>query len=175
MLIIGVVLSIIVVAQPNQKIELQPAAIDYPGFTKLTSEAEEHRKTHIVSMEEFNKMSKERGVIILDTRSKAAYDMKHVKGAVHLNFSDFTEGKLAKVIPSKNTKVLIYCNNNIDKDEYYFARKSMPLALNIPTFINLYGYGYKNVYELGALVPTTFSALEFDGTSVKKSIKKSPY
>ena len=24
----------------------------------------------------------------------------------------------------------------------------LPLALNIPTFINLYGYGYDNIYEL---------------------------
>ena len=23
-----------------------------------------------------------------------------------------------------------------------------PLALNVPTFINLYGYGYRNVFEL---------------------------
>jgi hypothetical protein len=29
----------------------------------------------------------------------------------------------------------------------------MPLALNIPTFINLYGYGYKNIYELKVIVP----------------------
>ena len=27
-----------------------------------------------------------------------------------------------------------------------------PLALNIQTFINLYGYGYRNVYELGDVV-----------------------
>ena len=26
--------------------------------------------------------------------------------------------------------------------------KSAPLALNVPTFINLYGYGYQNIYEL---------------------------
>jgi signal peptidase I len=30
--------------------------------------------------------------------------------------------------------------------------KSAPLALNIPTFINLYGYGYRNIYELGDVV-----------------------
>ena len=28
----------------------------------------------------------------------------------------------------------------------------MELALNIPTFVNLHGYGYENVYELADLV-----------------------
>jgi hypothetical protein len=31
--------------------------------------------------------------------------------------------------------------------------KKAPLALNIPTFINLVGYGYTNVWELGAVLP----------------------
>lgn len=144
----------------------QKSDVDYRAFSELTEEAEAHRNTHMVSLVEFKKLATEKGTMILDTRSKAAYDKKHIKGAVHLNFSDFTQGKLAKVIPTLTTKVLIYCNNNIDKDEMYFARKSTPLALNIPTFINLYGYGYKNIYELDALVQTT--SLEFEGTSVIK-------
>ncbi len=155
-------------AQPQQTKAYPKSDVDYEGFTKLTEEAEEHRKTHMVSLEDFIKWSKEKNVIVLDTRSKKMYDMKHVKGAIHLNFSDFTQGKLAEVIPSKDTKILIYCNNNLDKDEMYFARKMTPLALNIPTFINLYGYGYKNVYELDRLVPTIGSPLELEGKAIKK-------
>lgn len=172
-----VLTSTIAFAQPKEKV--YPASdIDYPGFVELTTEAEEHRKTHTVTVEQFLKMSKEKGTIILDTRSEKMYKAKHVKGAIHLNFSDFTAGKLAQVIPSKDTRVLIYCNNNLDKDEMYFARKSAPLALNIPTFINLYGYGYKNVYELDALVstvplfPSDAPALEFEGTAVKPKSSK---
>ena len=121
-------------------------------------------------------MAEEKNTIILDTRSEKMYKAKHIKGAVHLNFSDFTAGKLAKVITSKDTKILIYCNNNLDKDETFFARKSAPLALNIPTFINLFGYGYKNVYELDALVQTSFLSkdkkpvFEFEGTAVIKEL-----
>jgi 3-mercaptopyruvate sulfurtransferase SseA len=172
-LIAFVLISFTAIAQPQEK-KFPASDIDYPGFVELTAEAEEHRKTHTVSVEQFLKMAKEEGTIILDTRSEKMYIAKHVKGAVHLNFSDFTADKLAKVIPSKDTKILIYCNNNLDKDEMYFARKSAPLALNIPTFINLYGYGYKNVYELDALVPTIAlidtdkPALEFEGTAVVK-------
>jgi hypothetical protein len=41
------------------------------------------------------------------------------------------------------------------------------LALNIPTYINLYGYGYKNVYELDELVNVNDKRIEFEGTAVK--------
>lgn len=168
-LIALVLITSIATAQTKSKTTVK-SDVDYAGFSELTKEAEKHRSTHMADLETFKKMAKEKGTLVLDTRSKAAYDKKHIKGAVHLNFSDFTEGKLAKVIPSKNTKVLIYCNNNIDKDEMYFARKSTELALNIPTFINLYGYGYKNVFELDALVQTT--SLEFEGSSVIKKKAK---
>ena len=49
------------------------------------------------------------------------------------------------------------------------------MALNIPTYINLYGYGYvygyRNVYELNELVKVSDPKIEFEGTTV---IKKSP-
>ena len=43
---------------------------------------------------------------------------------------------------------LIYCNNNFTDNVAPVMLKSAPLALNVPTFINLYGYGYENIYEL---------------------------
>ncbi len=141
--------------------------IDYPGFVQLSNEVQQYRQQRMVSLKEFVNMSKEAGTIILDTRSKEAYNGKHLKGAVHLNFSDFIEAKLARVIPSKDTRILIYCNNNILNDPISFRGKSMPLALNIPTFINLYGYGYKNIYELANLVPVEHPDLVFEGTWVE--------
>ncbi|MEO7977542.1 hypothetical protein [Flavobacterium sp.] len=41
------------------------------------------------------------------------------------------------------------------------------LALNITTHINLYGYGYKNIYELDELVNVNDSGITFEGTEVK--------
>ncbi len=146
---------------------LGKANIDYSGFVQLSNEVQQYRQQRMVSLDDFLKMSEEAGTIILDTRSKAAYDGKHLKGAVHLNFSDFTEAKLAKVIPSKDTRILIYCNNNILNDPMSFAMKSRPLALNIPTFINLYGYGYKNIYEMANLVPVEHPDLVFEGALVE--------
>ncbi len=45
--------------------------------------------------------------------------------------------------------------------------KVQSLALNIPTYINLYGYGYKNVYELEDMVDVNDLAVTFEGTDVK--------
>ena len=51
-----------------------------------------------------------------------------------------------------NREILIYCNNNFINNRRPVVTKALPLALNIQTFINLYGYGYKNVWELGDAV-----------------------
>ena len=55
---------------------------------------------------------------------------------------------LSEVIGSKQRRILIYCNNNFTDNVAPVMLKSAPLALNVPTFINLYGYGYENIYEL---------------------------
>jgi hypothetical protein len=55
---------------------------------------------------------------------------------------------LSEVIGSKKRRILIYCNNNFTDNIAPVVLKSAPLALNVPTFINLYGYGYENIYEL---------------------------
>lgn len=143
----------------------QNARIDAKGFESMTQEAFAHREKRLVSLSTFLEMSKGPHTIILDTRSERAFQRKHIKGAVHLNFSDFTAEKLSKLIPDKDTRILIYCNNNFDDDPQNFPAKSAPLALNIPTFINLYGYGYTNVYELKDLLSTVDPALVFEGTA----------
>lgn len=147
-------------------------AIDYAGFQKLTSEIHSIREARRIPEEEFLRMAAEEGTVILDTRSKAKYDMKHIKGAIHLNFSDFTDQSLAKLIPDKTTRILIYCNNNFDGDPVAFQGKRMPLALNIPTFINLYGYGYENIYELKPYLDLKTTKIPFEGTSVLEKDNK---
>lgn len=160
----------------------KPAKVDYDAYEKLVAEVKQHRKERLVDVATFNKMSKDKKVIILDTRSDAMYKSKHVKGAIHLNFADFTQENLARIIPSNDYTILIYCNNNFDDDEINFAskayipnfnqpnEKALTLALNIPTYINLYGYGYKNVYELSELISVYDHRIQFEGTSVPKPI-----
>lgn len=154
-----------------------PSKVDFDAFEKLTLEVNQYRKNRLILWDTFQEFSKDENTIILDTRSKEMYNKKHIKGAIHLNFSDFTQDNLAKLIPSFNTRVLIYCNNNIDNEPVFFASKislpkkdiqpkSISLALNIPTFINLYGYGYKNVYELSELISALDQKITFEGAAI---------
>lgn len=192
---------------------ITPSKVSIEDYETLIAEVKEHRKTRLLNLDEFNAEAKKPGVIILDARSDAMYDAKHIKGAIHINFSDFTQEALARLIPSYDTKILIYCNNNFDDDKKFFPTKMvMPevlnlqtiqnqmlkgesenvnivdatkvnnikpgvevielkpitLALNIPTYINLYGYGYRNVYELSEFVSIFDKRLEFEGTAVPK-------
>ncbi len=160
LIIMTAMLSHTAVGQSTQK-----AKVDYEGFQNLTEEVYEYRESRLIDVATFNAYSKDAQTIILDTRSLNAFNTVHVKGAVHLNFSDFTAAKLAKVIPDPNTRILIYCNNNFEFDNLEaMMSKYIPLALNIPTFINLYGYGYTNIYELKDFLDQNDPRIEFEGT-----------
>jgi phage shock protein E len=126
--------------------------IDYTGFQSLTAEVHAYRAKRLVSLAQFQAMAREPNTIILDARSAAAYRMGHIEGAINLSLTDFTAPALAAAIANPNTRILIYCNNNFENDVAPVVLKSVQLALNIQTFINLYGYGYRNVYELGDVV-----------------------
>ena len=60
------------------------------------------------------------------------------------------------------TRILIYCNNNFLNNIQPLTLKSAPLALNIPTFMTLYGYGYKNLYEFGPAVDENDGLIGFE-------------
>lgn len=156
-------------AQPE---EAPPSAVDYDGFLGLTGELAENRQDRLIDLATFNEMKADPHTIILDTRSAEAYEMGHIDGAVHLNFSDFTDGKLAKVIPSKDTRILIYCNNNFSDNIAPVMVKRVELALNVPTFINLYGYGYENVYELGETVSINDDAVNWTGSPLTLTVQE---
>lgn len=183
------------------------AKVSFEDFKALVLEVEPHRSSRLLDLDQFLKMSQEPGAIVLDSRSTFRFDRIHIKGAKHLSFTDFTQNNLAKVIPSFDTKILIYCNNNFDGNQVDFASKvaaprlqtnyalatqiadakvAAPrpktnnaiatqmasqdkprmMALNVPTYINLYGYGYRNVYELNELVKVNDPRIAFEGTIV---------
>jgi len=176
-----------VIAQDNS---YPKAKVSFDDFKNLVAEVETHRAKRLIDLDTFLKMSKEPGVIILDTRSTFRYERIHVKGAKHLSFTDFTQNNLAEVIPSFETIILLYCNNNFDGNQTDFASKvAMPItssgsvitaqfnsqekplmmALNIPSYVNLYGYGYHNVYELNELVNVNDPRINFEGSIVEQS------
>jgi hypothetical protein len=86
---------------------------------------------------------------------------------VNLPFTDFTAETLAKVIPKRGTKILIYCNNNFLGSRISFASKAAPASLNISTYTSLRVYGYTNIFELGPLLAVGTTQIPFAGTEVK--------
>lgn len=168
-------LSLLCNAQPTST--KRKANVDFDAYEKLIPRVKTHRKGKLVDLPAFLKMAGEKGTVILDTRSDSLFIRKHIKGAIHLDFADFTQQNLLRIIPHADTKILIYCNNNFIDDQVNFASKEVvpalikkkiapiSLALNIPTYINLYGYGYRNVYELSELVSTQDKRVTFEGTN----------
>ncbi len=86
-----------------------------------------------------------------------------------------------------NTRILIYCNNNFPGDQSELPDLAIKaytvqvpttstspanqltvrtLALNVPTYITLYGYGYRNVYELNEQVVIDDPRIEFEGSRI---------
>ena len=149
-LAVGLVFAPAVSAQ--QKGERAPAGVDYTGFQNLTREVERYRENRLVSLADFQRMAGEPNTIILDARSADAYREGHIDGAISLPLTDFTEPALAETLRDPNLRILIYCNNNFSNNQRPVILKRLELALNIQTFINLYGYGYRNVYELADTV-----------------------
>jgi phage shock protein E len=127
--------------------------IDYPGFEKLVGEVGPLREQRRLGWERFAAEARGKGAILLDARSSADFERGHIAGAVNLPFSEFTDARLAQVIgPDRNRPIYIYCNNNFSDNVAPIVTKRVQLALNIPTFINLVGYGYGNVWELAEVV-----------------------
>ena len=126
--------------------------INYSGFRDLTREVEAYRQDRLVTLADFQRIAREPNTIILDARSADAYAEGHINGAINLPFTDFTDPALRAVLRDPNVRILIYCNNNFSNNAQPVVLKRVELALNIQTFINLYGYGYRNVYELGDVV-----------------------
>jgi hypothetical protein len=130
------------------------------GYLRVSAEAAAHRETRRLSEEEFIRLSREPKTIILDARSRQKYDELHIKGAINLSFPDIAIDSLSRIIPDKSTRILIYCNNNFRGAEAPFPTKLPTASLNISTYIALYNYGYRNVYELGPLIDIKKCKLE---------------
>jgi hypothetical protein len=163
---------------PNGAPNVNPN-IDMAAHIRAAMTAAPHREKRRLSEDDFIKMSKEEGVIVLDARSKAMFDLMHVEGAINLNYSDIDVNNLKKLLPNKDAKILIYCNNNFtaapdapliapqapnpnqntpeqtkraEVAKAAFGGKGLAVSLNLSTYTTLHSYGYKNVYELGPTV-----------------------
>ncbi len=179
-----------------QSPECPPARVSFSDYKELVEQVEQHRADRLINLDTFLKMSKEPDTIILDARSESRFERIRIQGARSLPFTEFTHANLGTVIPSMNTRVLIYCNNNFGGEYPDLAIKALispfqdvssndsrrseghatarTLALNIPTYITLFGYGYRNVFELNEMVRIDDPRITFEGSRIPdKSLRLS--
>ena len=141
--------------------------IDYETFARNVGEVWVLREARRVSEADFIRMAGEPDTVVLDARSEHLFRLRHVAGAVNLSFPEFTEATLAGAIPTRQTRILIYCNNNFTGAPESLPLKVAPSALNLSTFVSLFAYGYRNVYELGPAIDVAQSKLGFEGEEVR--------
>jgi len=162
------ILCVIPLANAQTKSGIANPAIDMDGYLRVSAEAAKHRQARRLSEADFIRMSSEPGTVILDARSRQRFDELHISGAINLSFSDIAVESLRRMFPNKNARILIYCNNNFAGAEGPFPTKIAVASLNLSTYIALYSYGYKNVYELGPLIEVKTSRLELVSTALEK-------
>jgi hypothetical protein len=142
--------------------------IDYQAFERDVRAVGEGRGERRIAEAEFIRMAAEPGTVVLDARSERLFRLRHIQGAVNLSFPEFTEATLAAAIPSKATRVLIYCNNNFRDMPESMPVKAIGAALNNSTFVALHTYGYRNVYELAALVDPASTRLRLASVPARR-------
>ena len=160
----------LLVASAGAAEQIPNPLIDYDAFQKNVARVGELRAQRRVSEAEFMRMAAEPGTVVLDARSAGKYALLHIKGAKNLSLPDMTAAELAEVIPSKSTRILIYCNNNFVNAPEPFPTKALPASLNVYTFNVLYSYGYANVYELGPLLDIHQTKLQFEGSKTRAAM-----
>lgn len=138
--------------------------IDYVGFRATVGEVGPLRQERRVSEAEFLRLADLPDTVILDARSSEKYALLHVRGAKNLSLPDVTAAELAALIPTKDSRILIYCNNNFDNADEAFPAKAVEVSLNLLTYTTLHAYGYTNVWELGPYVDVHETDIPFEGT-----------
>ena len=148
--------------------EITNRLIDYDAFASQVAHVGEIRQRRRITEDEFIRMAQEPGTVVLDARSAEKYAQLHVKGASNLSLPDITADELARILPDKSTRVLIYCNNNFLNAPGAFPSKAITASLNIYTYNVLHSYGYENIYELGPLLDIRQSKIVFEGSEAGK-------
>ena len=87
----------------------------------------------------------------------------HVRGAVNLPFPDITANELDQLIPSPDTRVLIYCTNNFAAAPTALPEKVARATLNHHSFATLVASSYRNVFELAPLVDVASTEIPREG------------
>ena len=76
------------------------------------------------------------GAIMIDVRTEAEYNEKHIDGSVLLTLDTIDETSVSSIVDSKDTPIIVYCRSG--------NRSSQALS-------KLEALGYTEVYDLGSI------------------------
>lgn len=76
------------------------------------------------------------GAILVDVRNEPEYNQDHIDGAVLLSLGNITEENVKKIVDSKDSVIIVYCQSG--------NRSNQAVGL-------LNNLGYTKVYDLGAM------------------------
>jgi len=118
-------------------------------FTRDLGPALDHRTGRIISLDTFSQMYSEANTVVLDTRTAVDFASGHIYGAVNVPLSEMSLLRLADAIEDRQTRILIYGDENIGEISGRSDYDISTLPVNLLTYISLHNYGYYEVYELG--------------------------
>ncbi len=133
--------------------------LDYNHFFEKSLKLQEFHSKRRIDVNTLLTMREDKNTIILDVRDKDDYDCVHIEGARNLGVGKMDGDSLAAIIPDKNTRIVIYCDNAL---EPYPVKMT---ALVHHAFPVMYEYGYHNLYELEPLSARVHKTRMLDGTS----------
>ena len=112
--------------------------------------------------------------VILDSRELKEYKTSHLKNAIHVGYDEFKIDSVKKIIPNKNTKIVIYCSLGIRSEAIADSLKKA----GYKHVENLYGgiFEWKNndfpVYNLNEKETDSIHAFSKEWSKwLKKGIK----
>lgn len=100
-------------SKPNDLTHSKVVVCDSEGFLAAAQEAERSRVSKRIDETIFARMSSEPNTIVLDARSSEHWKQLRIRGSINLPYTDFSASALERLIPDKNTRILIYCRNNL--------------------------------------------------------------
>lgn len=75
------------------------------------------RSVSYISVEGLRALQTHNGVVILDTREDAEYEVSKIEGAKNVGYNDFSVEEISETIPNNNTPIVVYCSLGIRSEE----------------------------------------------------------
>jgi rhodanese-related sulfurtransferase len=66
-----------------------------------------------ISVQELRRLQVNESVIVLDAREKEEFEVSHIPLATYIGYSEFSSARISKVIPKKDSPIVVYCSLGI--------------------------------------------------------------